>query len=65
MSGTTVSHVKYTLVANEIASWANHPAIQKSWPKIAKTIEKFKKGVEKEGTFMLTNNGWVHESLYH
>ncbi|MHB1677912.1 MAG: hypothetical protein ACYCSS_10320 [Sulfuriferula sp.] len=54
--GMTSSEVSYTYRYVNIAPWANDPAVQKIWPKIAEMLSNPNKSAK--SFLVLTNNGW-------
>lgn len=61
-NGITVSYVNFTYTIEELAKWAENPAILEFDGKLKQLLEP----PERKGkaTLLLTNKGWVHEQLF-
>ncbi|WP_262423152.1 hypothetical protein [Brevundimonas denitrificans] len=61
MAGVHMTRVTYRWRLDDIAPWANAPAIREAFPAIASALD------EPEGeateTLILTDSGWTHQSL--
>jgi len=62
MGGYTVSHVKYTFKINNIPEWVH--VLKKKYKWMEKDINSSKTPLSGKATLILTNTGWVHETLF-
>lgn len=58
ISGYTVSHVTYSAVAQDVASWASNKNFQKAFTRVAEQLQGEQ---QQKATLVLLDSGWVHE----
>lgn len=62
--GTRVSRVNYTYRVKDLPKWALTPELVAASPALKEDIESKEKPVKVTHAFVLTSEGWVHESLF-
>lgn len=59
--GGHVSQANYTVIVEDVADWAKHPAVQAAFPSVAKEL---KADVSDKAVLVLTSEGWMHERIF-
>jgi len=60
--GMKVSNVQYTYRVIDVAPWANDPALTRQFEWLSERISS--DSIPKDDDLVLTNNGWVHHSVF-
>ncbi|VAW82290.1 hypothetical protein MNBD_GAMMA14-144 [hydrothermal vent metagenome] len=63
MGGYTISRVKYTYKVTGIDDWVKNELLMKQYKNLRGELNSANTPLEEEATLMLTNAGWVHETL--
>lgn len=64
MLGATITDVKFTYKAKNIADWAKGDAFKRMYANVRKDINSQNEAIKDDTMLVLTNNGWLHEKLY-
>lgn len=62
--GTRVSRVHYTYYVDDLPKWASTPELVSAVHSLKEDVESKDKPIKKTETFVLTNEGWVHQELF-
>ena len=64
MFGQRVSRVNYEFVVSDLPKWATSPEMTSTFKSLKIDSESNATPVKALQAAILTNNGWVHESLF-
>lgn len=64
MFGQRISRVNYTYAVSDIPAWAKTPELLAGIKELKADVDSEAAPVKVLNTFVLTNNGWVHEKLF-
>lgn len=64
MFGQRISRVNFTYVVSDIPTWAKSPELLAEIKELKADVDSESTPVKALNTFVLTNNGWVHEKLF-
>ncbi|GIZ51874.1 hypothetical protein [Noviherbaspirillum aridicola] len=62
--GTRISRVNYTYRVKDLPKWALTPELVAVVPALKQDVESKEKPVKVTEGFVLTNEGWIHQSLF-